>query len=87
VSESIKHLHFQAASSSTSPEIPHILWNPIFHNRVKKSNSNRDEIYENNSRIHLNRSQNKYTNYKGIKNDTNFGQITGIQEKLDTTCK
>jgi hypothetical protein len=23
----------------------------------------------------------------GIKNDTNFGQITGIQEKLDTTCK
>ena len=27
--------------------------------------------------------QNKYTNYKGIKNNTNFGQITGIQEKLD----
>ena len=24
---------------------------------------------------------------KGIKNNTNFGQITGIQEKLDTTCK
>jgi hypothetical protein len=22
-----------------------------------------------------------------IRNDTNFGQITGIQEKLDTTCK
>ena len=33
------------------------------------------------------RLQNKYTNYKGIKNNTNFGQITGIQEKLDTTCK
>jgi hypothetical protein len=27
------------------------------------------------------------TNYKGIKNDTNFGKITGVQEKLDTTCK
>ena len=27
------------------------------------------------------------TNYKGIKNNTNSGQITGIQEKLDTTCK
>ena len=27
------------------------------------------------------------TNYKVIKNNTNFGQITGIQEKLDTTCK
>ena len=25
--------------------------------------------------------------YKGIKNNTNFGQITGIQEKLDITCK
>ena len=30
---------------------------------------------------------NKYTNYKEIKNNTNFGQITGIQEKLDTTCE
>jgi len=27
------------------------------------------------------------TNCKGVKNDTNFGQITGRQEKLDTTCK
>jgi len=24
---------------------------------------------------------------KGFKNNTNFGQITGIQEKLDTTRK
>ena len=24
---------------------------------------------------------------KELKNDTNFGQINGIQEKLDTTCK
>jgi len=24
---------------------------------------------------------------KGVKNNTNFGQITGIQDKLDTTCK
>jgi len=29
----------------------------------------------------------KYTNCKGVKNNTNFEQITGIQEKLDTTCK
>ena len=29
------------------------------------------------------RLQNIYTNCKGIKNDTNLGQITGIQEKLD----
>ena len=45
------------------------------------------KIYEKNSRINLERLQNKYTNYKGIKNNTNFGQITGVQEKLDTTCK
>ena len=24
---------------------------------------------------------------KGVKYNTNFGQITGIQEKLNTTCK
>ena len=24
---------------------------------------------------------------KGIKSNSNFGQITGVQEKLDTTCK
>jgi hypothetical protein len=29
------------------------------------------------------RLQNKYTNYKGIKNNANSGQITGIQWKLD----
>ena len=39
------------------------------------------------SRIHLDRLQNKCTNCKGVKNNTNFGQITGIKEKLDTTCK
>ena len=33
------------------------------------------------------RLQNKCTNCKGFKNNTNFGQITGIQEKLDTACK
>jgi hypothetical protein len=33
------------------------------------------------------RLQNKYTNLKKIKNKTNFGQITGKQEKFDTTCK
>jgi hypothetical protein len=40
-----------------------------------------------NSRIQLDRSQNKYTNYKGFKNNNNSGQITGIQERLDTICK
>jgi len=33
------------------------------------------------------RLQNECTNYKGLKNNINFGQIIGIQEKLDTTCK
>ena len=34
------------------------------------------------------RLQNKFTHCKGVKkNNTNFGQITGIQEKLDTKCK
>jgi len=37
--------------------------------------------------LHLDRLQNKCTNYDGFKNNTNFGQINGIQEKLDTTCK
>jgi len=37
--------------------------------------------------LHLDRLQNKYTNCEGIKNNINFGQITGIQEKMDTTCK
>jgi hypothetical protein len=31
----------------------------------------------------LDRLQNKNTNYKGIKNNTNSGKITGIQRKLD----
>ena len=53
----------------------------------KKNNSSRDEIHENNSRIHLDRLENKCTICKGFKNNINFGQITGIQEKLDTTCK
>jgi hypothetical protein len=54
---------------------------------LKENNSSTVEIYEKNSRIHLDRLQNKYTNCKAIKNNTNSGQITGIQEKLDTTCK
>jgi len=33
------------------------------------------------------RLQNKWTNCKGAKNNTNFGQITGIKEKLDRTCE
>ena len=35
----------------------------------------------------LDRLQNKHKNYKWIKNNTSFGQITGVQEKLDKTCK
>jgi hypothetical protein len=53
----------------------------------QKNNSSRGEIYVKNSRIHLDRLQNKYTNYKGIKNNPNSGQITGIQEKLDKRYK
>jgi hypothetical protein len=33
------------------------------------------------------RLQNKCTNCKGFKNNTEFVQITGIQGKLDITCK
>jgi len=33
------------------------------------------------------RLQYKCTNCKVFKNNTDFGQITGIQKKLDTTCK
>jgi len=47
----------------------------------------RISFYEKNSRMHVDRLQNKCTNYKGVKNNTKFGQITGIQEKLDITCK
>ena len=47
----------------------------------------RNEGHEKNSMIHLDRLRNKCTNYKEIKNNTNFGQITGMQEQLDTTCK
>jgi DNA modification methylase len=34
---------------------------------MQNNNSSRDEIYEKNSRIHLDRSQNKYRDCKGIK--------------------
>jgi hypothetical protein len=44
-------------------------------------------MYEKNSGIHFDRLKNKYTNYKGIKNNSNSGQTPGIQEKLDTICK
>jgi hypothetical protein len=53
----------------------------------KKNISSGDELHEKNSRTHLDRLQNKYTNCEGVKNNCNFGQITGIQDKLDTTCK
>ena len=33
------------------------------------------------------RLQNKCRNCKGVKITAIFGQITGIQEKMDTTCK
>jgi hypothetical protein len=58
---------------------------------VKASDARRitaaEEILEKNSRIHLDRLQNKCTNYEGVKNNNIFGQINGIQEKLVTTCK
>jgi len=53
----------------------------------QKYNSSRDEMHEKNSRIHWDRLQNKCTNCKGVKNNTNFGQIAGIQDKLDTARK
>jgi len=40
--------------------------------------------------VNLTLGQIKKTNAqicKGFKNNTNFGKISGIQEKLDTTCK
>jgi len=53
----------------------------------QENNSSRDEIYEKNSRIHLDRLQNKFTPCKGIRNNTGSRQTAGIQEQLDTTCK
>ena len=47
----------------------------------QENNSSRDEIYKKNSRIHLDRLQNKFTYCKGSR------QTNGIQEELDTTCK
>jgi len=49
--------------------------------------SSRDEIYKKNSRIHLDRLQNKFTHCKGIRNNTDSRQTTGIEGELDTTCK
>ena len=40
-------------------------------------------MYEKNSRIYLDRLQNKCTNCKGIQNNTNLGQNTGIQEHVN----
>jgi hypothetical protein len=36
---------------------------------------------------YLDSLENKCTNCKGVKNNTNLGQISGIQEKLDTIYK
>jgi hypothetical protein len=55
--------------------------------RSKKHNSSRDKIYEKNSRIHLNRLQNKYRNCKGIKYNPSSGQNTGLQKKMVATYK
>jgi len=56
-----------------------LIWYIIDHSR--------DEIYEKNSRIHLDRLKNKFTHCKGIRNNTGSRQTIGIQEELDTTCK
>ena len=70
---------------------PHDLFRSQYYNpeviKRQKNNSSRAEIYEKNGRIHLDRLQIKYPDCKGIKNNTNSGHITGIQEKLDATCK
>jgi len=39
------------------------------------------------ARYTLDRLQDKCTNCKGVKDNTNFRQIAGIKEKLHTTCK
>jgi hypothetical protein len=45
------------------------------------------EIYEKNSTIHLERLQNKYRDFKGIKYNFRFVQNLGLQKQLDATCK
>jgi hypothetical protein len=40
-----------------------------------KNNSSRDKIYKKNNRIDLDKLQNKYTNCKGIKYNTNSEKI------------
>ena len=52
-----------------------------------KNNSNRDEIYEKNSRIHWDRLQNKKGDFKGAKYNPSFGQDAGIQKTLVETYK
>ena len=44
-------------------------------------------MYEKNSRIHLDRWQNKFTHCKGIRNSNGSRQTTGIPVELDTKCK
>jgi hypothetical protein len=44
-------------------------------------------MYVKNSRIHLDRLQNKFIHYKGIRNNTGSRHTTRKQEELDTTCK
>jgi hypothetical protein len=55
--------------------------------RCKNNNSSRDEICEKNSRMHSDRSENKYKDYKVIKYNPSFGQNMETQEKLDITYK
>ena len=47
-----------------------------------RKNRNRDEIYEKNNRIHLDRAYNKHSVCKGIKYKLRFGQNVGVQKKL-----
>ena len=53
----------------------------------QENNSSRDGIHKKNSRIHLGQITKQMHNCKRFKNSTNFEQVTGIQEKLDTACK
>jgi hypothetical protein len=57
----------------------------LLHGSENWTTKARDEIYENNSRIQQDRSKNKHRHCKGITYKPNFGENTGLQEKVDTT--
>ena len=84
----------QTRSDPRSVYVRHLRWTKLYWDRFFRTPlfspviiirpMHHTQIYEN-SRIHLDRLQNKHTNYERIKNNTNSRQITEIQEDLDTT--